>query len=57
MNLLQKIQFIREERFEELNDWEKEFISDLYENVQDTDEELTPRQRNKVEEIWQELGL
>lgn len=57
MTLIQKIQFIREERYHELNDWQKEFISDLYLNVQDPKEEMTRKQIEKVDEIWQELGL
>ena len=57
MTIIQKINFIREQRYHDLNNWEKEFISDLYENVQDSEEELTRRQIEKVEEIWADLGL
>ena len=57
MTTLEKITFIKEERYQELNEWEKEFISDLYDNVQNADEELTRRQIEKVDEIWENLGL
>lgn len=57
MTIAEKIAFIREERFHDLDDWCKEFISDLYTNVQDAEEELTRRQIKKVEEIWGDLGL
>lgn len=57
MTLSQKIQFLREERFHDLNAWQQGFIDDLYDFVQDAEEELTPRQIGKVEEIWEEMGL
>jgi len=56
MTYAEKVKFVREERFEELNAWCKEFISDVYDNVQD-DEELTQRQMDKIDEIWEDLGL
>ncbi len=56
MTAFQKINFIREERYQDLNAWEKEFISDLYDNAQDEDE-LTRKQIEKVEEVWENLGL
>lgn len=56
MTTIEKIAFIRQERYAELNDWCKEFISDLFENASD-EEELTRRQIDKVDEIWEDLGL
>lgn len=66
MTLLQKIQYLREERYHDLNDWEKEFVSDMYEGTEgipsessdeDTEEYLTTRQVEKLEEICEELGI
>ena len=57
MTVTEKIKFIREERYQDLNDWEREFIGDLYDNAQDAEEELTRRQIEKVDEIWENLGL
>jgi len=57
MTLEEKIKFIYEERLHDCNSWEKEFISDLYLNVQDASEELTRRQIEKVNEVWENLGL
>lgn len=55
MNVVEKINFIFEERRHDLNEWQKEFITDLYDHAQD-DDELTRRQIEKVNEIWMELG-
>ena len=57
MTILQKIDFIRTERYQDLDEWEREFISDLFEYTQDPEEELTRRQIEKIEEIWEHLGL
>lgn len=56
MDVIQKIAWIYEELFEDLNDWEKEFISELYKYAQSEDE-LTRRQIEKVDEIWEGQGL
>lgn len=56
MTIIEKIKFLKEERYIDLNDWCQAFISDLYEYAQD-DDELTRRQKEKVEEIWIDLGL
>jgi len=56
MTVTEKIKFIREECYQELNEWCKEFIADLYEFASD-EEELTRRQIEKVDEIWENLGL
>lgn len=56
MTATEKIKFIYEERYEDLNAWCKEFITDLYSHAQD-DDELTARQVQKIEEIWEDLGL
>lgn len=56
MNLTDKIYFIYEQKFVELNEWQKVFIGDLYVHVGDGEEELTEKQKRKVEEIWQELS-
>ena len=56
MTTVEKVKFLKEERYIDLNQWEREFISDLYENAQD-DDELTSRQIGKVEDIWQDMGL
>lgn len=56
MTAVEKVKFLKEERWIELNSWEREFIADLYEFAQD-DDELTSRQIGKVEDIWQDMGL
>ena len=56
MTEIQKIKFLREERFHDLNAWEQGFIEDLYEYAQE-EEELTSRQIEKLDEIWEDLGL
>jgi DNA phosphorothioation-dependent restriction protein DptG len=56
MTIFEQVKFLKEERYQDLNAWCKEFISDLYEHAQD-DDELTQRQKDKVEEIWMDLGL
>jgi hypothetical protein len=56
MTTVEKVKFIKEERWIDLNAWEREFIADLYEYAQD-DDELTARQIEKVSEIWTDLGL
>jgi len=57
---------MREERYHDLNEWEKEFISDLYAGLDgvphdakqhEVAEYLTPRQISKTDEIWSDLGL
>ena len=57
MTTTEKIKFMKEERYQDLNAWGREFISDLYDNVQDAEEELTRRQIEKVDELWEDLGL
>ena len=56
MTTIQKIQYLRTERYEDLSKWEQEFIESLYDNVQEPDEEMTQNQKDKLEQIWQELG-
>jgi len=56
MTTIEKVKFLKEERFQDLNAWAKEFISDLYEFASD-DDELTRRQIEKVDELWEDLGL
>lgn len=56
MTTIEKIEFLREERFQDLNSWEREFIDDLYTHAQDEDE-LTRRQIDKINEIWEGVGL
>jgi len=56
MTAIEKVAFIYESRYAELNDWEKTFVSEIYENAQD-EEELTRRQQGKINEIWEGLGL
>ena len=57
MTTIEKIEWLYEECFQDLDDWQKEFISDLYHHCQDPDEELTRRQIEKVDEIWEGQGL
>lgn len=63
MTLAQKIYFIREERHQDLSQWEREFIEDIYEGIDGmasdelAEEYLTSRQIEKIEEIWENLGL
>ena len=57
MEPIEKIRRLYEKCFADLNSWEKEFISDLYHNVQDPEEEMTRRQLDKLNEIWEEHGL
>ena len=66
MNLLEKINWLKEERYVDLDSWEKGFIDDLYETIQQhpdepTEDEVleffTRRQIEKVDEIWENLGL
>ena len=65
MSIYEKICFLRQERYEDLNDWSKGFIEDLYETVDlaepPTDEEIkeffTRRQIEKINEIWEDMGL
>lgn len=57
MTLKQQIEFLRTECYQDLNTWEKEFIVDVYDHVQDTEEELTSRQKEKIREIWEGVGL
>ena len=66
MTTLEKLNFIREERYQDLNDWQKDFIEDRYEAVTNhpdeiTDDEVkeffTRKQIEKIDEIWEELGL
>jgi len=65
MTLPERIKFIREERFQDLNDWERDFIQDIYDSMtaagEVTEEEVkeffTRRQVEKVNEIWENLGL
>ena len=52
-----KIKHLYEKCMADLDSWEQDFISDLYENVQDAEEELTRRQIEKVDEVWEGLGL
>lgn len=56
MSVIEKIEWIYEECREDLNDWQREFITDLYDHAQN-EEELTRRQIEKVNEIWEEMGL
>jgi hypothetical protein len=56
MTIIEKVKFLKEERYQDLNPWSKEFITDIYDNAQD-DDELTRRQTEKIEEIWMDLGL
>ena len=56
MTIVDKVKFIKEERWIDLDAWQRGFISDLYDNAQD-DDELTARQKSKVDEIWMDLGL
>lgn len=66
MTCVEKVKFLFEERAEDLNDWEHDFISDLYRDIHErpepaTEEEVleffTPRQLRKLNEIWENLGL
>jgi len=64
MTYLQKVRFLREEHFFELNDWCREFIEDLYSDIliaeptdKEYDEFLTKRQKEKIDEIWKDAGL
>ena len=56
MTVIEKINWIYEECRSDLNKWELEFITDLFDNAQDEDE-LTRKQIEKVDEIWENLGL
>lgn len=65
MTLRQKLEFIRTERFQDINKWEKDFISDLYEGLdglpswqtdEDMNDYLTERQIKKLNEIWENLA-
>lgn len=56
MNSIEKVKFLKEERYIDLNSWSREFISDIYEFAQD-DDELTQRQIEKIDQIWEDLGL
>lgn len=68
MTTIEKVNFIREDRFLDLDAWQKEFIEDIYSELNAhpdcetlTDAEvkdfLTPRQIEKINEIWKDLGL
>ena len=61
LNAIQKVKFLKEKQYEDLNKWEKEFIDDLYEFVDEDSSEptsgLSRRQVEKIEEIWQDIGL
>lgn len=66
MTLLHLLRFIYEERRHDLDDWEREFVSDLYHGMEGvvpdlTDEDigdyLTRRQISKLREIGEDLGL
>ena len=66
MNSLEKLNFLKEERYLDLNKWERNFIDDLYHNCDGLDpaelhqheiesEYLSVGQINKVDEIYKEL--
>lgn len=66
MTTLQKLRFIREECFQDLNEWERDFVDQMYDGVdgvpdntndEDLSEYLTRRQMEKIDEIWEELWL
>lgn len=56
MTKVEMVKFLKEERYHELNSWEKEFVSDIYENAQD-DSELTTRQKDKILDVFMEHEL
>lgn len=68
MTTVDKVKFLKEERYQDLNAWEKEFISDLYDSAYSKNgqlsttlaeafDALTTRQIEKVNEIWEDAGL
>ena len=64
MTLIEKIKFLREERFHDLNYWAQGFVEDIYtlctENdptPEEVEEFLTIRQKEKIYEIWEDAGL
>lgn len=66
MTILEKLSFIKEERYQDLNKWQQGFIDDLTEKIDLHPDEVTEdevrdffsrRQIEKLDEIWQEIGL
>lgn len=65
MTIFDKIHFMRHDRYLDLNYWEREFIADVWDDIEEmkdaTDEELiaflSERQLRKIDEIWEDLGL
>ena len=66
MTILEKLSWLREECYQDLNEWQKGFIEDLYDTIKEhpdevTEDELheffTRKQIEKIEEIWEEVGL
>lgn len=66
MTLLEKLDWLREECYHDLNSWQQGFIEDVHDTIhrhadEVTEEEvkefLTRRQIEKIEEIWEEVGL
>ena len=61
LSIAQKVKFLKESRYEDLNTWEKEFVDDLYEFVDEDSSEptsgLTRRQIEKIDEIWADMNL
>ena len=65
MGIIEKLNWLLEERFQDLNGWQKGFIDDLYETMSNHPDEVsedevreffTSRQIEKIEEIWEEIG-
>ena len=64
MDTIEKIKFLREEVFRDLSYWAQGFIEDIYtlctENdptPEEVEEFLTTRQKEKIYEIWEDMGL
>ena len=66
MTIIEKLNWLREERYQDLNDWQKGFIEDLSDTLNNHPDEVTEdevkefftrRQIEKIEEIWEEMGL
>lgn len=66
MTLLQKVQFLYQERLHDLTKWGRDFISDMFNHLDGVGESasddevaevLTRPQIEKINELWEELGL
>lgn len=64
MTIIDKVLFLRQERFHDLNEWAQGFIEDMEAICTENDptpteveEFLTQRQKGKIDEIWEDLGL